>query len=62
MSTKKYHPKWLSFSQIWPSRHMGRWYKRMLSKARRRYWKMMLRFGKGKEPTNKEREVNYKGW
>jgi len=41
---------------------LGRWAKRRLSKARRKYHKDLLRHGKGKEPTGIESETNYKYW
>lgn len=50
---------WLS---QWPGEHTGRYWKRLLSKARRKYAKMLLRFGRGKDTTDKESIVNYKTW
>ena len=56
-------PDYISFSQTWSGKAgNGRYWKRQLSKARRRYWKMLLRFGYARYPTRIEREVNYKGW
>lgn len=46
----------------WPGRRQGRFWKRQLSKARRRYARQLIRFGRGKEPTWYERECNYKTW
>ena len=45
----------------WSGIGIGRWYKRRLSKARRRYAKQMIKFGRGKSPANVETEVNWKG-
>lgn len=55
-------PTWDYMAWVWSykSGH-GRWCKRRLSKARRRYAKQMIRFGRGKEPTGIESYVNYKG-
>jgi len=44
----------------WP--RSGKWWKRALAKARRRYAKFQLRGLKCKETTNKESEVNWKTW
>jgi hypothetical protein len=59
----EYKPAWVTFSETWGNvPHIGRWYKRRLSKARRRYVRDLLRFGRAKEPTGIESEVNWKGW
>ncbi len=55
-------PYYVSFSQKWASERMGRYYKRRLSKARRKYAKEQLAGRRGKEPVGIERECNYKGW
>lgn len=39
---------------------LGRWWKRQLSKARRRYVKQVVNLGRGHEPTGYESEVNWK--
>lgn len=44
----------------WP--RSGRWWKRALAKARRRYIRAQLLGIKGKEPTGYESEVNWKTW
>jgi hypothetical protein len=50
----------VTFSQMWPSPHEGRYWKRMMSKARRRAWKQR---GIEGTPINKyESFCNYKGW
>ena len=49
------------WKQAWYGRGMGRWYKRRLSKARRRYARQLIRFGRGKSPANVETECNWKG-
>lgn len=51
-----------SWSSRWPAPHYGRWWKRKLSKARRRYAKMTLRGIRYKEPTGIESEVNWRTW
>jgi len=45
----------------WSGSGIGRWHKRRLSKARRRYAKQLIRFGRGKSPANVEGDVNWKG-
>lgn len=57
---KKAHGK---FTRTWGNvPGNGRWWKRQLSKARRRYINALLRSGRGKEPIGLESEVNWKGW
>ena len=46
----------------WPNPHIGRYWKRQLSKARRRFAKQILLWGRGKEPLHYERECNWKTW
>jgi hypothetical protein len=46
----------------WPAPHTGKWWKRRLHKARRRWYKARLRGQRGKEPTDIESEVNWKSW
>jgi hypothetical protein len=46
----------------WPGPGTGRWWKRKLSKARRRYAKMTLQGIRYKEPNGIESEVNWKTW
>lgn len=49
----------VSFSEMWPAPHEGRYWKRQLSKARRRAWKN----GIEGTPINKyESYCNWKGW
>ena len=62
MNKWKPYPDWLSFTQVWPGRGEGRYMKRRLSKARRKYAKQMIKHGRGKEPVTLESEVNWKGW
>lgn len=50
-----------SNSYIWPEK-LGKWAKKRLSKARRKYAKDLLKHGKGKEPTGIESETNFKYW
>lgn len=51
------------FTHTWGnSAGRGRYIKRQLSKARRRFWKSLVRFGRGKSPSNYESETNWKGW
>ena len=50
-------PEWVSFSQVWPGAGVGRWCKRRLSKARRR-WQDSHRRGLA----SAEAECNYKTW
>jgi len=58
-----YKPSHVSFTQTWGNKpRLGRWFKRRLSKARRRYIKQLLWYGRGKEPTSIESEVSWKGW
>ena len=62
-SNGRWMPWYLTFSQTWGNRKSGRYWKRALSKARRRAWKHELMTGK---PYNKivglESEVNFRGW
>jgi len=44
----------------WPGQKNGRYWKRRLAKARRRYIKSVLRTGRGKEPVGYESTVDYK--
>ena len=54
---------YVSFSEKWSGKPgNGRYMKRSLSKARRRYAKCKLRGISAKEPTGLESLVNYKGW
>jgi hypothetical protein len=56
-------PWWINFTHTWGNKpHLGRWYKRRLSKARRRYIRTLIRLGRAKEPIGLEREVNWRGW
>lgn len=50
-------PDWITCTQVWSGRGTGRWYKRRLSKARRR-WRDEHRRGL----SHIETECNYKGW
>lgn len=52
----------VSFSEKWPGVGIGRFWKRQLSKARRRHIKAELDGRRGKEPTHYEGMVNYKTW
>ena len=46
----------------WPDRSgYGKWWKRRLHKARRRYAKAQLAGRRGKEPVGLESEVNWRG-
>jgi len=58
---KKKYP-WITLTELWSSKGSGKWWKRRLSKARRKYIKSLLKTGRGKEPTGIESEVNGKGW
>lgn len=49
-------------SSSWPAPHIGKWWKRKLHKARRRWYKERLHGRRGKEPTAYESEVNWKTW
>ena len=55
-------PEYVSFSQRWPNPHIGRYWKRQLNKARRKYIKLELRGIRGREPVYLESMVNYKTW
>lgn len=46
------------FTRMWVHPHIGRFYKRKLSKARRRAWKEKS----DKHLVNWESECNWKGW
>jgi hypothetical protein len=46
----------------WSNAGVGRYWKRQLSKSRRRYIKSFLLFGRGKHSTHYETECNYKGY
>lgn len=53
----------ITFMETWGNkRGHGRYYKHRLSKARRRYAKDLIKFGRGKEPTGLESEINWRGW
>ena len=58
----------ISFSEMWSCEHEGRFWKRKLSKARRRAAKRLCRYGEDdlrkveRGLAQIEREVNYKGW
>ena len=58
----------ISFSEIWPSAHEGRYWKRKLSKARRKAAKRLCRYGEDdlakveRGLAQIEREVNWKRW
>jgi len=54
---------YLSFTQLWPNEHVGRWCKRQLSKARRRYARALL--NGDRHPRSSvywECECNWKTW
>ena len=51
-------PDYLCCYNVWTSRGMGRWYKRRLSKARRRAWRDSHERGL----VGLESWVNCKGW
>lgn len=56
-------PPHVTFTEMWSNTPgMGKWYKRQLSKARRRYIKFTLLGIRVKEPTGWESEVNWKAW
>jgi hypothetical protein len=60
-------PSWGTFSQLWPSAHTGRYWKRQLSKARRRFGKQLCRDGDVAYSHMRglkfyERIVNWKTW
>jgi len=57
-------PWYVSFCATWPSRHLGRWMKRRLSKARRRAAKAELNGYKNPERglASVESETNWKLW
>jgi hypothetical protein len=51
-------PWWISFSQTWGGRGQGRYWKRLLSKIRRRAWRDPHRRGLA----GIESRVNWKDW
>jgi hypothetical protein len=55
-------PEYVSFSERWPNVGVGRYWKRRLSKGRRKYSKMILQHGRGKEPTYLESMVHMRTW
>ena len=58
-------PWYLNFTSTWGNKPgFGKYWKRQLHKARRRYWKALHRHGKThpRTPTHYEAEVNWKGW
>lgn len=60
-------PAWASFSIIWPGAHIGRFTKRRLSKARRRFARSLCRFGDRAyrhvgNLAGAETEANFKTW
>ena len=62
MSKSRKPPKYVRFTHIWPHEGFGKYWKRKLNKARRKYAKDLLKFGRGKEPVDLESEVNWKLW
>lgn len=56
----KAHGKWTHTWGNIPGK--GRFWKRCLWKARRRYAKQLLRHGRGNEPVHYESTVNWKDW
>ena len=50
-----------SWKHRWLGEGIGKYWKRRLAKARRRYIKAILRGDKGKCPLGLESEVNWKG-
>lgn len=46
----------------WPGKKTGRYAKRQLAKARRRFTKNVLEYGRGKSPSHYESECNWKTW
>jgi len=61
-------PNWLSFTQMWCGKPgTGRWHKRLLSKARRRFGRSVCRDGERAYShmgslLDVESIVNWKGW
>ena len=56
-------PWWLTFSQVWGTAHEGRFFKRRLSKVRRRAWKdEILRGHRPRGLPGAESTVNWKNW
>ena len=53
-------PYWKQWG--WGRPGTGRWWKRQLSKARRKYSKHMILYGRAREPLGWERECNWKLW
>lgn len=51
-----------SWSSQWPGIHQGRYWKRKLSKARRRAWKSEVLYGHYRSTAGIERECNWKTW
>ena len=57
---RKWEPLW---HDVWVDhRGIGKWYKRRLSRAERRFAKAQLKGLKGKEPSGLRGEVNWRGW
>lgn len=54
-------PSYVSFTETWGDSG-GKWTKRQLSKARRRYIKAILLGHLAKEPTGWESTVNWRSW
>jgi hypothetical protein len=54
----RWMPWWLSFSEVWNGVGQGRYWKRRLSKARRRAWKDSHQRGLAEL----ESKVNWKDW
>lgn len=55
-------PEYVSMTERWPGPGVGRYWKRKLSKARRKHAKEQLNGRRGKEPTAIESEVNWRTW
>jgi hypothetical protein len=55
-------PWYVTFSETWGSRGEGRYWKRQLSKARRRAWRTELAGHRPRGLPDIESRVNWKNW
>lgn len=53
---------WFGWAGTWNAAGNGRFWKAKLSRARRKYYKLLDKGYKVKYPTSLETEVNYKSW
>jgi len=55
-------PRYSHWFHCWAGPGIGKFWKRRLNKARRKYIKNLIWFGRGKEPVSKESKINWRNW